>query len=326
MKISKTIKYRTVLLLFITLSISCKTEESSTETIDTQWVRDNQNPVFRDIYSNGSYESASDGHIFYDDEGKLQMIYSGDVNNNSSIKLASGTSMSDWKKNTALVFDANADNSDIQKETAFYRKATNGKHQIYYIGYIDNTTYRSQLFLAESDNLIGPYTQITQPIVPRGTIAGELVYCITSPSIVEHEGKLYMVFIGWNDNPNDATEVWAIGAISNNDGYSWSNFQLVDTPITMEGQITKTPNGNFVAVRTAEYQDVEAIYYATSQHPFGPWAMNDTPILIQSDSRLEKNEIIAPQIVFDMDTEEEYLFYTGADHKSGWWIMLAKKD
>jgi len=319
--------HHTFLLVLILFIASCKTDESlpSGKEVISEWTRNNQNPILRDVYEGGGYESAGDGHIFYDDNGNLNMVYSGDVNDNSSIKLATGTSMANWEVNVPLVFEPNSENTDIQKETAFYRKADNGKHQIYYIGYDDNTTYQSQLFLAESDNLSGPYVQITQPIVARGTIANQMVYCITSPTVIKHNGLLYMVFIGWNDNPNNATQVWVIGATSDDDGYTWANYQLVDAAIAMEGQITKTPNGNYVAVRTAEYQDVEAIYYATSSHPFGPWTVNDTPILIQNDSTLEKDEIIAPQIVFDSETEEEHLFYTGADHDLGWWIMLAKK-
>lgn len=314
------------LLILFLLSVSCNTGEASVAEPQTEWTRNSLNPVLRDIYQGGGYQSASDGHVFYDDQGTLRMIYSGDYNYNSSIKLATGSSMANWQIETPLLFEANTENTDIHKETAFYRKANNGKHQIFYIGYEDGATYESQLFLAQSDNLNGPYTQITQPIVERGNLAGKLVYCMTSPSVIEHNGLLYIVFIGWNDNPNNATEVWVIGATSSDDGYTWTNFQTVDAAIAMEGQITKTPDGNYVAVKTAEYQDVEAIYYATSSHPFGPWNMSETPILIQNNTVLEKDEIIAPQIVFDTQTGKEHLFYTGADHDLGWWIMQASKE
>ena len=172
----------------------------------------------------------------------------------SSIKLAKGNSISDWEVVGSLLFKPNTENTDIQKETSFYRRTNNGKSQIYYIGYTDNS-YKSQIFLAEADSLDGRYYQIPAPVVPRGELAGKDVYSITSPSIVEHNGILHMVFIGWNDSPEKVSEVWIIGAKSTDDGYSWSDFEIVDTPIGMEGQVTKTLDGKFVAVRTGEYME-----------------------------------------------------------------------
>jgi len=325
MKIKYIICYSLALSL-CSLFVACTEDESSEPNSETEWVRNTQNPIFRDVYPDQSYQSASDGHIFYDDIGNLKMIYSGDVNDNSSIKLANGTSTTNWEAETALLFEPNSENTDIEKETAFYRKANNGKHQIFYIGYEDNTTYQSQIFLAESDNLNGPYAQITEPVVARGNLAGKSVYCITSPSILEYDGLLYMMFIGWDASPENVSEVWLLGSTSNDDGHTWSNFQIIDTPIGMEGQVTKTPNGNFVAVRTGEYGENEALFYATSSHPFGPWVTSEIPILIKDGSNLEKDEIIAPQITFNPQNGEEYLFYTGSDHLTGWWMMLATRE
>lgn len=314
------------MVLIIFLAACDKQESSSGPIADAGWKRSDQNPVLRDVYPDGSYQSASDGHIFFDANGNIKMIYSGDVNDNSSIKLAAGTSVSNWQVETALLFEPNSENTDIHKETPFYRKAANGKHQIFYIGYQDNTSYQSQIFLAESDNLYGPYDQIAEPVVPRGNLAGKSVYCITSPSILEHNGLLHIMFIGWNASPQDVSEVWIIGATSADEGHSWTDFQLIETPIGMEGQVTKTGNSSYVAVRTGQYNDKEAIFYATAPHPFGPWAHNESPILIKDGSVLERDEIIAPQITIDPQSGEEYLFYTGADYQTGWWMMLAKKE
>jgi len=94
----------------------------------------------------------------------------------------------------------------------------------------------------------------------------------------------------------------------------------------MEGQVTRRDDGSFVAVRTGEFKNKESIFYATANHPFGPWEESDEPILIQKDEVLEKDEVIAPQILIDPSSGTEYLFYTGADHMKGWWMMLAKKE
>ncbi|MEQ6166181.1 hypothetical protein AAOE16_03215 [Ekhidna sp. MALMAid0563] len=304
---------------------TCGDEEPTIIDVSSEWNRSNLNPVFRDLIPEENYEVASDPHVFYDENGSLKMIYSGDMDGHTSIKLANGTSPSNWEKDQALLYEVGSSGRDIHKETAFYRKSSSGKHQIYYIGYSNVETYQSEVYMAEADQLTGPYTQMELPVVPRGTLANKDVYLITSPSIVEHEDKLFMCFLGWNDSPGEVTEIWVIGATSTDDGHSWTDFQIVDTRIGAEGQVTKVKENEFVAVRTSTYQDKEAIFYATASHPFGPWNEQSEPILIQQNPVFEKDEVIAPQITIDPDTGEEYLYYTGADHQAGWWIMLATK-
>ena len=304
---------------------SCDENEN---TITDSWERHIRNPVSRDTVLNVSYEYeiASDAHVFFDEHSSLKMIYTGEIDEKVSIKLATGSSWSNWTKEKDLLYKPNATGSDTYKETPFYRKSASGKHQIYYIGYNNEDTYEAQIFLAESDSLTGEYYQYPQPIVPKGMNAGKNVYCITSPSILNYEGNLYIVFIGWNAPPNEVTEVWILGAKSTDEGHSWSDFQLVDTKIGMEGQVTKTPDGNFVAVRTGEYMNKEAIFYSTSSHPFGPWTESKEPILIQAGAPYEKDEIIAAQITIDINTGKRYLFYTGADYQKGYWIMMTTKE
>ena len=81
-------KYLKPFVFTLVLLVGCKEDPDPTN----QWVRHTGNPIFRDPISGESYESASDPHVFFDDQGELQMIYSGDVNGKSSIKLAKGES------------------------------------------------------------------------------------------------------------------------------------------------------------------------------------------------------------------------------------------
>lgn len=320
------IKY---LFFALVVFLSCEKEnEPDPDNLSNGWIRFGNNPVFRDTVLNVpyDYEVASDAHVFFDENSSLKMIYTGDVNEIVSIKIATGNSWTDWEKVKPLLYEPNSAGTDICKETAFYRKSSTGKHQIYYIGYVNEATYESQIFLAESDALTGEYYQYPQPLIPKGIIAGKNVYCITSPSIMEHEGELYIVFIGWNAHPNEVTEVWMIGAKSTDEGHTWTDFQLVDTPIGMEGQVTKTPDGSFILVSTGDYENKEALFYATANHPFGPWNADSEPILKQAGAPLEKDEIIAAQITIDESTGEQYLYYTGADYQKGYWIMLATKE
>lgn len=317
--------YRLTFLLILSLFFSsCEDDNSAQQiVIENNWTRHPANPVFRDFIPAENYEVASDSHVFFEN-GELYMIYSGDVNGNASIKLARGSNYSSWEPVKGLLSQIGPSGLDINKETSFYRKSNNGKHQIYYIGYPDGSTYESQLYLAQADQIEGPYTQ-SEPIVELGNIAGLEVELITSPSVVEHNGKLHLVFIGW-DGFEDVTEIWIIGAESTDDGYTWTDFKEVLVPIGSEGQITKAPDGSFVAVRTGPLENKEAIYYATAPAPFGPWTEEQEPLLVQADAPLETDEIIAPQITFDPVTGKEYLYYTGADYNNGWWTMLATKE
>lgn len=310
-----------VLTVFIFFQ-SCSEDEPDVLNI-IEWTRESV-PVLRDTIIGINYQVASDAHVFTE-EGNLYMTYTGDENDKPAIKLAETNTLNNWSPSKTLLSAAGPSGLDVYKETGFYRKSSNGKHQIYYIGYPDEATYEAQIFLAEADSLDGAYAQMNSPIVSKGIIAGKDVYCMTSPSVVEHQGLLYMTFIGWDNSPNSVTEVWVMGATSEDHGHTWNNFQLVDTRIGMEGQLTKLSDNSYIAVRTGDFEDKEAIFYATATHPFGPWTEEENPILIQAGPPFEKDEIIAPQIFIEPVSGEELLFYTGADYSIGWWIMMARK-
>jgi len=314
---------------FSLLAILCITGSSCSfldpQVIIDEWSRSTDNPILRDEYVGGGYESASDGHIFYDASGDLHMIYSGDVDGSSSIKYAKGSSLTSWEIQEPLLFETGPSNLDIHKETSFYRKTADGKHQIYYIGYPDGDTYESQIYLAEADEISGPYEQMAEPVVPRGQIAGKEVYLMTSPSVNEHEGQLFISFIGWDAPHDNVTEVYILGAVSTDEGKTWSDFKEVDTPIGMEGQVTSHPDGGFVAVRSGDFRGEKGVFYSTADHPHGPWTEEEQLILTEDGSEFEVDEIVAPQITFDPTTGRELLYYTGADYTKGWWMMLAEK-
>lgn len=284
-------------MLVSVLLMACQ-EDNSPTVESSEWVRHSTNPVFRDAIPSESYEAASDPHVFFDNRDQLWMIYSGDAVENPgtiSIKLAKGNDWDEWEEQASLLFETGPSGLDISKETPFYRFAADGKHQIYYIAYPDGDTYASQIYLAESDNLEGPYVQYQEPIVPLGLIANRQVEVITSPSVVEHEGVLYLLFLGWDSFAN-VSEVWVLGATSVDDGRSWDNFEEVNVPIGMEGQITKAPDGTFCSVRTKEFEGVESIFYARADHPFGPWRENEEPLIIKQGAPWEIDEAIAPKL------------------------------
>lgn len=277
--------------------------------------------VLSDPIAGENYEVASDGHVFETTSGKLRMIYAGDQDGAASIKLARGQSLTEWATARTLLGPSDGPPEARFKETPFYRLSESGEHQIYFIGYGNEETYRAQVYLATAPRLTGPYTVRPEPVIPRGRIEGKRVYLITSPSVMAHNGRLFMAFLGWNGF-EDVTRVRVFGAVSRDDGKTWRNLREVPVPIGMEGQITRTPSGSFEAVRTSEHEDGEALFYACAEHPFGPYEDAPAPILTPR-GKLERDEIIAPSLFYPAGSDKPHLFYTGADNRRGWWMLLA---
>ncbi|NBD16806.1 MAG: family 43 glycosylhydrolase [Cyanobacteria bacterium] len=276
-------------------------------------------PVLRDPWL--SYEVAADPHVFRDAEGMLRMVYTGPnpANDYATIKLATAKSYTEWTAGSVLLEGSNSEGLDLNKETSFYRLANSGKHQIYYIGYEDNEVYQSQIFLAEADTLTGPYRLPTAPIIATGMQGGHEVVTMTSPSIVEDEGRLYMVYCAWKAFP-EPTIVWVHGAISDDEGQSWDVVGEVPVPSCMEGSLTAGPDGRFYAVA----QGKGGFVIGRSETPFGPYEMLPEPVMTCAGAPWEVDEMNTPQLLFEVNTA--YLYYTGADYAKGWWTMLATTD
>ncbi|WP_224824638.1 hypothetical protein [Cognatishimia sp. MH4019] len=291
--------------------------------IPTEWVR-HDGPVFRDRLFLGLYEAASDGHVFVTQDNQLAMIYSGDDSGQISIKLAFGSDWDEWEEWGVLLGPSKQSDAVPFKETAFYHRVSSTDHRLYFIGYSDETTYQSRLYMAQAPALTGPWKIMPEPVMDRGQTAGREVYLITSPSVVEHQGRLIMAWLGWNGF-EDVTAVWSFSATSDLNGLAWENLRETAIPIGMEGQITARPDGGFVAVATQETDTGrEGIFAFCADNPLGPWTALPGPLLSLAGDKWEVDEIIAPSITFDPQTDEPYLFYTAAEHTRGWRMMMAK--
>jgi predicted GH43/DUF377 family glycosyl hydrolase len=307
---------------FALIGIVFSTSSPALACLPSEWTR-HDGPVFRDRMLFGLYEAASDGHVFVTDEGRVAMIYSGDDGGQSSIKLAFGTDWTTWEEWGALLGPSKQPDAITHKETAFYFRASSTDHRIYFIGYTDEDTYQSNVFMAQAPDLLGPWEIIPEPIIARGPTAGRDVYLITSPSVVAYDGGLVMAWLGWNGF-EDVTEVWSFTATTQLGSQVWHNIAETDIPIGMEGQITERPDGGFVAVATRETSTgEEGIFAFCADDPLGPWTPVPEPLLTLAGDRWEVDEIIAPSITYDPQTNEPYLFYTAAEHSRGWRMMMA---
>ncbi|MDU9003608.1 glycoside hydrolase family protein [Sedimentitalea todarodis] len=312
----------TILITCATTQVQADDARACARTFK-DWTPDGQ-PVLRDRVPEENYEVASDSHVFRIPDGRLRMVYAGDSGGTISIKLARSNDWTTWRDGPVLIGPDQGGRKARKKETPFYRRAENGEHQIFFIGYANETTYRSQVFLAVADKLNGPYRMKSKPVIPIGQIGGESVGTITSPGIVEHDGKLFMTFVAWDDYRN-VSQIWPMGAVSDDDGRTWKNIRKVKAPVAMEGQITRTPDGRFLSVRNGEFQETEAIFLGCATHPFGPYHELTAPVITKSGGRWDRDEITAPQITFDPVSGAAHLFYTGAQSQKGWWILHARR-
>ena len=280
-------------------------------------------PVFRDHIPGENYQVASDAHVFVDEGGVLRMVYTGDFEGRASIKLATGEDWDLWAATETLIAGTEPAQA-LFKETAFYRLADSGSHQVFFIGYADEETYQSQIFMAEADSLLGPYEIRPDPIVTRGEQDGRDVYLMTSPTVNDHEGTLFMSYLAWNDAPSRVTEVWVMAVTSLDDGQTWSDPREVEVPIGMEGQVTQGPDGRYYAVSVQEVsRGREGIFLGVAEHPLGPYVSLEEPVLVQAGRPYELHEANAPMVIFDEPNRMAYLYYVGANYWRGWWIMAA---
>lgn len=278
-------------------------------------------PILRDPIPAENYEGASDAHVFAHDD-RVLMVYSGDDGGVISARLAErGPDDGAWSILGTVLGPSQGHDRPRSKETPFYFRAPDGTHQLYVIGYEDEATYAAAVWRATAPAIEGPWAFDPAPVVPLGEIAGRQVEVITSPSVFETETGLGIVFLGW-DGFEDVSRVWTFGATSTDNGRTWQDFRQVPVPVGMEGQVTRRPDGGWVAVATQfdEASGSEGIFMACADAPFGPYGQPGTPVLTPAGPPWEVDEIIAPQVFFDGDGAPS-LFYTGADYAEGWWIM-----
>ncbi len=157
------------LFLVLIMMSSCVTADNGYIDFDSlqNWQRDN-GPVLQDEEFDSGYEVAADPHVFRTPTNAIKMVYTGPdpvlgSNGHATIKLASLDANGQWHPDTELLLGSASNDLDLNKETSFYRLADSGKHQIYYIGYASGDVYNSQIFMAQANQLEGPYTLSSEP-------------------------------------------------------------------------------------------------------------------------------------------------------------------
>ncbi len=285
------------------------------------WVRHPKNPVF------AGNEIASDAHVWREAPGVYRMVYTDGVGDHQAIGMATSSDLVNWKPiadsehpNGIVLQGAGPSGKDLHLETAFYRKANDGKHQIFYIGYPEESAYHTAIYKAEASKVQGPYVRESDPVI-SWSAGGLDATAMTSPTIVEHAGKLYMSYIGWEAYPDGPVHI--VGMTSTSDGRAWGDKVDLgwDDNFGVEAHMEKGPDGRFYRVGTVgDAQGNDVIALGQSDHPFGPFTQLPTPILTREGPG-EDDSITAPNLLFQPETGTAYVHYTAVG-TGGWpWVI-----
>ena len=307
------------------------TGEKLTTSQQAEWVRNPNDPIF---HGHGN-SFAADPYVWMQSPGHYRMVYTDSANDHQVIAMATSTDLVHWRPisdsqypNGVILQGAGPGGQDGYLETATFRKTEDGKYQVFYIGYSNESTYHSAIYEAEATNMDGPYTREAKPVIswtPKGADAQSM----TSPTIVEYQGKLYMTYVGWASFPNGPVTI--MGATSTTDGRSWNKVGPLswDNIFGVEADTEKGPDGLFYRVGiTSDAQGNDVISLGRASQPFGPYTVLPEPILVRGGPSVgEGNTIMSPSLLFVPGQSTAYLYYAAVD-TGGWpWVTsLATGD
>lgn len=154
----------------------------------------------------------------------------------------------------------------------------------------------------------------TNPILVRGSQNAMDNNALFSPSVIEENGKYYMLYTGWCIDSCSTPFIGILGATST-DGVNWNKHPTKiiagtdsDLPwikLLIEVDIVKGPDNLFYLFFTGE----DGIGVARSNHPFGPWEIYPHPILTKTES-WESYKVIAPTVI--IENNKVRMWYMGA--------------
>lgn len=135
---------------------------------------------------------------------------------------------------------------------------------------------------------------------------------ISSPSVVEYDGKLVMLYTAhcWTGKCPKGPGMSMMAATST-DGRTWTK---VDKPVLTkadfpqakdgiaEAEVSRGPDGRYYLFDSLMYgDDGHEIGVAVAPSPFGPWRINPMPIVRKSANGFDAVGPIAPTVVYDGD-------------------------
>lgn len=199
---------------------------------------------------------------------------------------------------------------DDTHETPYLTKYK-GEYLLYFSGYRNKggffKSFPAFLGLAVSRDGVNFQRVGDEPII-KGTPGGYDSDAVFSPSIVEHEGQLVMLYTGYCfDTCKREPGVYLMAATSTN-GRDWVKrdkpvMSKADLPKTKDGaaeaEIVKGPDGNFYLFMSLLYDQGHDIGLASAPTPYGPWDIAPDPIVRRSAGEFDDIGPIAPSVLIE---------------------------
>lgn len=268
----------------------------------------------------GPYSAVGDPTVWQEGEG-LRMVYNCfDIERKrGAICLASSSDGLRWTdvptgddKLPGRLIKTRPGQWDDAQETPFMFK-WRGEYLLYFIGYKDKggffASFPAHVGLAVSKDGVRFERPDTEPVL-KTTPGGFDGDSISSPSLVEHEGKLVMLYSAYcfSKCPPGGAGVTLLAATST-DGRNWTKHPTPiltkkDFPHAKEGiaeaEVRKGPDGQYYLFYSLLYGDKgHEVGLARAPSPFGPWEINPQPVLRKSAKGFDAIGPIAPTVVFE---------------------------
>lgn len=199
---------------------------------------------------------------------------------------------------------------DDAHETPYLYKYK-GEYLLYFVGYIDKggffKSFPGSLGLATSRDGVH-FDRLDEPIM-KPTPGGYDNEAIYSPSIVEYEGKLVMIYTAhcWTNCPKG--KGLRLLAATSTDGRNWTKVDKPvmtkeDLPQTRDGaaeaEIVKGPDGYYYLFMSLMYGDENHdIGIARARTPFGPWDIDSASIVRRTAGGFDAIGPIAPSVIIE---------------------------
>ena len=196
---------------------------------------------------------------------------------------------------------------------------------LYFSGYVNKggfvNSFPAFLGLATSSDGLNFTRYGSEPVI-KPTPGGYDNDAVFSPSIVEYEGQLVMIYTGhcWT-NCRNGTGVFLLAATSN-DGRHWIKrpdpvMSRSDLPFTKNGaaeaDLVKGPDNYYYLFVTLLYDDVHDIGIARSANPYGPWEINPSPVVSGTVNGFDARGTVAPSVLIEGGKARMWFHGFGAD-------------
>jgi beta-xylosidase len=176
------------------------------------------------------------------------------------------------------------------------------EYLLYFIGYSGTDFFSSTAanvgLAVSTDGNIFSRTGLLNPVLAADTDGS-----ISSPAICQYNGSLVMLYSSWA-----ADYTVNVRAATSTDGRTWVKttnpiLTAADFPNTIGGiaevDIKLAADGQYYLFYSTQDDNNHHIGIARSGSPFGPWQINQTPIILGDEASWEEGGVLSPSVLFE---------------------------